>query len=120
MDARTNRFYRQKPHSGAGLIYRHFESKFLPPKEGDLRVWWIPQIPGKAFHWPVSDLAHAASMLDALAAYDDFQFGENVKGDYANTGGLLVYRNGDWEDWESDECDDLDTYRQSTSPSPPK
>ena len=97
--------------SDAGIIYRQFVRKFPDPKEGDLRIWWVPQIPGKAFEWPVADLTQAALMLDALAAYDDFQFAENVKGDYANMGGLHVYREGDWEDWESEDCDDFDTYR---------
>jgi hypothetical protein len=101
--------------TAAGVIYRHFESQFPAPEDGDLRVWWIPQIPGKAFEWPVADLAQAASLLDALAAYDDFQFAHRIKGDYANMGGLNVYRNGDWEDWETDEGDDFDTFRSTSS-----
>lgn len=95
----------------AGAIYRFFADKFPVPKEGDLRVWWVPQIPCSAFEWPVADLAAAGAMLDALAAYDDFQFREKVKGDYANTGGLWIYHDGEWVDWESDDCDDFDTYR---------
>jgi hypothetical protein len=95
----------------AGLIYENFVRKFPSPQEGTLRVWWIPQIPGERFEWPVDDLVQAAVLLDALAAYDDFQFAHRVKGDYCNAGGLIVFRNGDWEDWESDEGDDFDTYR---------
>jgi hypothetical protein len=95
----------------AGRIYHAFVSQFPAPEEGDLRIWWVPQIPGKAFKWPVADLTQAALMLDALAAYDDFQFAENVKGDYANMGGLQIYCNGDWEEWESEDYDDFDTYR---------
>lgn len=81
----------------AGLIYSHFRKHFPDPKEGDLRIWWIPQIPGKTFEWPVTDLEMAGSVLDMLAGYDDFQFAERVKGDYCNMGGLLIFRNGDWE-----------------------
>ena len=94
-----------------GEIYKHLISKVAPAKEGDLCVYWIPQVPGKPFEWRVANLDQAAMLLDALAAYDDFQFWQRVKGDYSNTGGLLIFRDGEWEDWESDECDDFDTWR---------
>lgn len=97
----------------AGMIYRHFASKFPAPTEGALRVWWIPQIPGNQFWWPVANLTEAALLLDALAAYDDFQFANRIRGDYSNCGGLCIYRNGDWEEWESDDYDDFDTWRES-------
>ena len=99
----------------AGDIYRRFLRKFPAPQEGDLRVWWIPQIPMKAFEWPVDDLRQAAVMLDALAAYDDFQFAENVKGDYANTGGLSIFQGGEWVDWENEEGDDFDACRNAAA-----
>lgn len=98
--------------SEAGEIYRHFASKFPSPKLESLRIWWIPQVPGEAFEWPVSDLAQAALMLDALAAYDDFQFGQNVKGDYCNCGGLQIFDDSDWVDWEDEDGDDFDTWRE--------
>lgn len=96
----------------AGAIYRHFTSRFPKPQQGDLRVWWIPQIPGRPFEWPVKDVIHAALLLDALAAYDDFQFAERVKGDYCNEGGLQIFDQGKWVDWEDDECDDFDNWRR--------
>jgi hypothetical protein len=95
-------------------IYENFKSRFPEPKEGDLRVWWIPQVPMEMFEWPVADLAQASLLLDALAAYDDFQFQNRVKGDYCNTGGLNIFRDGDWEDWETDEGDSFDEYRSAT------
>jgi hypothetical protein len=94
-----------------GAIYEHLASNFPAPKQGNLRVCWIPQIPGKAFFWPVADFAQAALLLDALAAYDDFQYGEHIKLDYSNAGDLEIYHNGEWETWESDDCDDFRTYR---------
>lgn len=100
---------------GAGLIYHHFTTKFSPPTKGDLRVWWIPQIPGEPFEWPVADLTQAGVLLDALAAYDDFQFSRRVKGDYSNTGGLWIYDGAEWVDWEDDDCDDFDTWRDKQS-----
>lgn len=95
----------------AGSIYRHFVSKFPAPKKDDLRVWWIPQIPGEGFEWPVADLAQAGMLLDALAAYDDFQYAQRVKGDYCNEGGLQIYDGSEWVDWEDEECDDFDAWR---------
>jgi hypothetical protein len=47
------------------------------PKEGDLRVWWIPQVPMQAFYVPVKNIDEAILVLDTLAKYDIFQF-ENV------------------------------------------
>lgn len=99
----------------AGSIYRYAKTKFPKAEEGSLRVWWNPQIPGNTFEWPVSSLKEAANMLTMLASYDDFQFGENVKGDYSNAGGLMVYRGGEWEEWEDDEGDDFDDYCRKTA-----
>lgn len=39
------------------------------PKHGDLRVWWIPQIPGKMFQVPVANVLEARLLYDTLAAY---------------------------------------------------
>lgn len=96
----------------AGNIYRSFHDEFPAPVKGGLRVWWIPQVPGASFEWPVSDLNQAALMLDALAAYDDFQFSQNVKGDYCNVGGLIIFDGEVWVDWEDEDCDDFDTWRE--------
>ena len=81
--------------------------------EGTLRVWWVPQIPMEAFHRAVANPAEAAFLLGALAYYDMFQFENNVKPDYSNTGGLEIFHNGDWEEWESDEGDDIDAWAQN-------
>lgn len=57
---------------------------------GDLRVWWIPQVPGKMF----------------LVA-------NNIKPDYANAGGLQILdEDSEWVDWYDDESgEDFDEYR---------
>jgi hypothetical protein len=60
------------------------------PKSGDLRVWHIPQIPGKPFHVAVQSLAEAKLVLNALAQYDLFQFDNHIKPDYANAQGLEI------------------------------
>lgn len=67
--------------------------------EGDLRVWWIPQVPMKAFYRNVVDLAQAALLIETLADYDRFQFENRIKPDYANMGGLQVFEDGDWVNW---------------------
>ena len=73
------------------------------PKEGDLRVWWIPQVPMAAFNVPVENPAQAKWLLDVLAEYDAFQLKHRVKPDYSNAGGLAVLEDGDWTDWYDPE-----------------
>lgn len=79
----------------------------------ELKVWWIPQIPGKPFEVPVRNLREAALLLNALANYDIFQFHNHIKPDYCNTGGLMVLEDGEWVDWYSEEGDDFDAYMES-------
>ncbi len=79
------------------------------PTIGALRVWHIPQVPGKAFHVTVNTPEEAKKMLDALANYDLFQFKNKIKPDYCNAGGLERYEadNGDgvpgWCEWYDEE-----------------
>lgn len=80
------------------------------PSLGDLRVWWIPQIPGKPFHVAVPNPEAARTILDVLANYDLFQLKHNIKGDYCNAGGLEVFE-GEWCEWYDEEFgDDIDAY----------
>lgn len=51
--------------------------------EGDLRVWWIPQIPCRPFHVAVKTLHEAKLVTEALADYDRFQFENRI-----NAGGV--------------------------------
>jgi len=78
--------------------------------KGDLRVWWIPQVPMKPFHVPVESLEQAMFLLDVLADYDIFQFENRIKPDYCNAGGLEVFDDGEWFEWENkmgDSVNDL-------------
>jgi hypothetical protein len=67
------------------------------PKHGDIRVWWIPQIPGKPFTVDVgsarnpADLLFAKRLLTILAAYDFFQLENRIKPDFSNAGGLTAF-----------------------------
>ena len=85
------------------------------PNSGDLRVWWIPQLPMQAFTVDVPGLAEASLVLDTLARYDAFQFENNIKPDYCNAGGLVEYdaTAGDWLDWQCPATwDDFDEVRR--------
>lgn len=86
-----------------------------------LRVWHIPQIPGKPFHVLVESIAEAKKVLDILAKYDAFQFENNIKPDYCNAAGLECFQQygapkpdddfPDWCEWESEDgynIDDVD------------
>jgi hypothetical protein len=77
-------------------------------KEGDLQIWWIPQVPGKPFTVPVASVAEAKKLLDVLALYDIFQFENRIKPDYCNAGGLSVYEDGEWCDWQDEDGNTID------------
>lgn len=73
-------------------------------KVGDLRVWHIPQIPGTPFFVDVNNVEEAKRVIDILARYDMFQFENNIKPDYINMSGLVVFEDlgdgsFDWCEW---------------------
>lgn len=75
------------------------------PVEGDLKVWWIPQVPMVAFEVPVSSLAEGAKIVDVLADYDLFQFEHRVKPDFANMGGVGRFEDDEWCDVDEEELE---------------
>ena len=76
-------------------------------EEGDLRVWWIPQVPGAPFYVPVSDVEQAILIVNTLGRYDAFQYENRIKPDYCNVGGLEVYEDGEWLEWMDDNDDEI-------------
>lgn len=68
------------------------------------RVWWIPQVPMAPFFYIVDSLSEACRVTDLLAKYDLFQYENNVKPDYSNTGGIQIW------DEEDEGWFDLDDY----------
>lgn len=80
-----------------------------------LKVWWIPQVPMKAFEILVDSFAVAKALLETLPMYDLFQLEQNVKPDFYNTGGLCIWdesldadeRGDKWTDWENEDCDSI-------------
>lgn len=89
-------------------------------KQGALRVWWIPQIPGKPFFVNVASPQEGLKMMQVLADYDRFQFENRIKPDYSNVGGLECYSStgGGWSEWyDPGTGDDIDSFRiQSALP----
>ena len=90
-------------------------SKKPKNKPGDLQVWWVPQVPMKAFSVQVDSVAMGVKLLQVLADYDLFQYENKVKPDYCNAGGLQRWAadsDGDgtpgWEDWYDEETGDDD------------
>lgn len=88
------------------------------PRNGDLRVWWIPQIPGKPFLVPVKSPKEGLKVLNILGEYDQFQLDNNIKPDYCNAGGLSMFDskddhdgpNGSWSDWYDDDGNDIESF----------
>ena len=84
------------------------------PQIGNLRVWWVPQVPMPPFHVPVTSVADGVRIMGLLADYDAFQFKHRVKGDYSNVGGIERWcpDNGDddpgWESWYNEETGEDD------------
>lgn len=76
-----------------------------------LRVWHIPQVPGKPFYVEVSTLVQAYLVSSTLAMYDQFQYENSIKGDYANAQGVSEWNSeeGEWLEWYSEEGDDFDS-----------
>ena len=93
-------------------------------KQGQLKVWWVPQVPMKSFDVLVDNLRQAKLLLDTLANYDLFQYENNIKPDYSNAGGLMIWdedidpdKNGEyWTIWYDPETGmDFDEYCKDLS-----
>lgn len=56
-----------------------------------LRIWHIPQVPGKPFHVEVDTVEEGVKLMDTLADYDLFQVENNIKPDYCNAQGMEKY-----------------------------
>jgi hypothetical protein len=83
----------------------------------DLRVWWIPQVPGKPFHVAVDTVDEGIKLCDTLAHYDLFQYENRIKPDYCNVGGIEFFNEaeGDWISIDPEDEDDLAYLREITA-----
>ena len=78
-------------------------------EEGQLRVWWIPQVPMKTpFKVFVKTIEEAILLLNTLANYDLYQLKHKIKPDYSNAGGLEVFENGEWNEYYDEQGRDID------------
>lgn len=90
----------------------------LDANAGDLRVWHIPQIPGKAFHVLVDTPQEAQRVIQLLEAYDVFQQANKIKPDYCSASGLEMFEmegapdgSPGWVEWQDPETgDDIDDW----------
>lgn len=74
-------------------------------KEGDLRIWHIPQVPGKPFYVGASNEREAKLLLGVLADYDSFQFANKIKPDYCNASGAERFDGSEWIGLDDDELE---------------
>lgn len=90
----------------------------MKAKEGELRVWWIPQLgaPIPNFYWAVKSVDEAKLLLDCLAQYDLYQLKNRIKPDFSNAGGLEIYEKNyetkelEWCEWMDDDGNDIDQH----------
>jgi len=81
-----------------------------------MKVWWIPQVPGRPFEFDVQSVQEGVKVMDILAEYDAFQFENNIKPDYCNAGGINVFDttdttegpDGSWVSWWDEETGEDD------------
>lgn len=80
----------------------------MAAKKEQYRVWWIPQIPanGEVFYADVETPEEGWKLVDILAKYDEFQYQNNIKGDFCNAGGVEVFEHGDWSDLDEPQEED--------------
>lgn len=85
------------------------------------RVWWIPNAPMNAFFVYVDSPEEGAKICDVLANYDLFQYKNNIKTDYSNTGGIQSFDptddfdspGGSWSDWCPDDDEEFSEWREN-------
>lgn len=75
-----------------------------------LKVWWIPQVPGKRFEQEVPDALTGKILLIALGRYDLFLLKNRHRPDFSNAGGMIYFdvQENDWLDWESADGNSID------------
>ena len=86
------------------------EQELLNDGRTIFRVWWVPQIPCSAFEVEVASYAEGKALEGILAEYDLFQYENNIKPDYSNTGGTQAkhpeVNEGEWFDLDEDEAEE--------------
>lgn len=81
------------------------------PREGDLRIWYIPQVPMEPFekHIPfhgAATLEDAAELLNTIIEFSIFEFEHHVKPDYSDVAGISRFEDGEWCDLDESEWEE--------------
>lgn len=63
----------------------------------NLKVVHTSPFPGETFEYAVGDIIQAWILLNALAAYDEFQIAKGIRADFSSTQDLLVWDAGEGE-----------------------
>lgn len=83
---------------------------------GDLKVWYIPQVPMKAYEVNIprrvgttdsAYLEQAAFVLEAIVGLSIFEFENRVKPDYSDAAGIARF-DEEWEDVDEEEWEIAD------------
>ena len=69
-------------------------------------------MPMESFNVPVKNTDEAILIMETLANYDIFQYENGIKPDYCNAGGLNVFENGEWIEWENENGEQIDDLRR--------
>jgi hypothetical protein len=69
------------------------------------QMWYIPQIPMKAFTVETATPKEAERILWVLESFSDFEYLNNIKPDYADVGGICVWDEQDqeWVDYHPED-----------------
>lgn len=86
---------------------------FTTPVEGDLKVFYAPQVPMKAFEVKAIDLPDAVRVLSIITNFSIFEYENKIKPDYSDYGGVVRYEADgeggfEWCDVDQDELDEFE------------
>jgi hypoxanthine phosphoribosyltransferase len=73
-----------------------------------LRIWYNPQVPGKAFTKEVKSLEEAKLVANTLIEFSTFEFENNIKPDYSDVIDLEMFEDSEWVSWYDDDHMDFD------------
>ena len=73
------------------------------PTEGQLRVWWIRNVPNEPDLYDVANIQEAIAVIEENTGLD-----LNAPQVTSNAGGLEVYEDGEWVEYYDEEGRDID------------
>lgn len=78
------------------------------PEEGDLRIWYVPQVPMPAYTRSIESVEEGFKTLEVIYELAIFEFENKVKPDFCNMGVVARYEidgagGFDWYDVDEDE-----------------